>query len=347
MKRKIIWGAGMIAIALAVGVSGLLLNPDPLIHTVIDKVVATRSAASDVPDHRFEVLFCGTGSPNRTPTRGQPCLAVIAGGRLFLFDAGEGAIGALTEYNAPLARLDTIFLTHLHSDHISGLGEVLHNTWLYGRTGQIDVIGPPGTAEVLAGFSRVYKTDMAERQRVLGKENIDPKWAMGQARDVLAPEEETLVVYENDGVTIEAFRVEHLDWPDAYGYRVTFAGKTVVISGDTRKTTAVPRVAQGADLLIHEALNNDAMSTVAEALDKHDIGVPGNRMTRIAEAHTLTLEVAEMARDAQVDHLILTHLIPALPANALTDRYFTKGMRDIYDGKITVARDGMRIRLAH
>ena len=155
---------------------------------------------------------------------------------------------------------------------------------------------------------------------------------------MLAPETEPVVVYDVDAVKVEAFRVEHHDWDDAYGYRISCAGKVVVVSGDTSKTESVPRMAREADILIHEALNLKAMNTIAAALDLHDVGIPGDRMERIITAHTPTLEVAEVAQEAQVPHLILTHLIPALPANPIAERYFTMGMSDIYTGKLTVAR---------
>ena len=171
----------LVLVALAsMALGWVYYDPEPVIHTVIDYKVSSTARRNDLADDQFELLFVGTGSPNRAPDRGQPCLAFTAAGKLFLIDAGEGATGALTEFGAPLGKLDTIFLTHLHSDHISGLGEVMHNTWLYGRTDEIQVIGPPGTDDVLAGFAKVYEHDTHERQRVLGAENISTEVAMGK-----------------------------------------------------------------------------------------------------------------------------------------------------------------------
>ncbi len=287
----------IIGVGFGVALAGIVYKPAPLVRMVIEGVVTSRAAVSEVPEDRFELLFCGTGSPNRTPSRGQPCLAAIAGGRLFLFDAGEGAIGALTQYNAPLPFLDTIFLTHLHSDHISGVGEVLHNTWLFGRTQEVEVVGPPGTTAMLEGFSLAYEADILERQHLLGQNETYPELVMGNARDLTVPSDEMRVVYDQDGVTVEAFRVEHGEWFEAYGYRMTYAGKTVVISGDTRKTAVISSAAKGANLLIHEAVNVDAMDTIAQALKAHDMGIPSDRIAQITAVHTSTLEVAELARD--------------------------------------------------
>jgi ribonuclease Z len=145
----------------------------PIIYRAAENAVAAVVASTLQNESEFRLLFCGTGSPSRTPDRGQACTALVADGKLFLFDAGEGAIGRLSEYGAPSGRLQGIFLTHLHSDHISGVAEVLDNTWLYGRRTRADVIGPPGTSEMIDGFHAAYRHDLEERNRVLATENLD------------------------------------------------------------------------------------------------------------------------------------------------------------------------------
>ena len=163
------------ALSVALLSFGYLYSQDfrPLLFKVAEKKVSEIVASNTLDKNDFKLLFCGTGSPNRTVERGQPCTALIADGKLFLFDAGEGTIAKLIEYGAPIGQLKTIFLTHLHSDHISGVAEVLHNTALYGRRHEIETFGPPGTEKVAKGFELTYEEDLTERQRVLGPENLD------------------------------------------------------------------------------------------------------------------------------------------------------------------------------
>jgi ribonuclease Z len=346
MRRRLGWTIAVLGSVVLAGGSGAYLRPDLLVHSAIDHLATDRAVAGEVPESRFEVLFCGTGSPNRSPDRRQPCLAVVAGGRLFVFDAGEGAIGALTEYAAPLSRLDTVFLTHLHSDHISGLGELMHNSWLFGRTHAIEVVGPPGTANVVAGFTQVYSEDLVDREQLVDEQAFDGDLAMATPREVTLLDATPKVVFDRSGVRVEAFPVDHMEWPPAFGYRVHFGGKTLVLSGDTRRADSVSRAATGADLLIHEALSEEALARIARALDRDDLGVPSSRLEKIAGVHTTTIEVAQLAAAAGVPRLAITHMMPGLPPNWITDRYFRRGMESIYDGDITIARDGMRIRLA-
>jgi len=323
-------------------VFGYLYSQDfrPLVFKITEQKVAqmVENATPDKED--FKLLFCGTGSPSRNVHRAQPCTALVANGKLFLFDAGEGAIAKLMEYGAPVGALDTIFLTHLHSDHMSGVAEVLHNTALYGRRHQVDTLGPPGTQKLIEGFAMAYHDDLEERQRVLGAEKLDPGIVFSGAQDVLINKTEIKPLYKQDGLTISAFQIDHPDWPHAYGYKIEFNGKVIVISGDTRASDGIRTYAKGADILIHEALQADIFAHIGRQMDVQGASMSGDRFESIAAAHTTTIELAELSQQAQVKHLVITHLIPALPAIWLADRFFISGMDDIYDGKITIARDG-------
>lgn len=346
--KKLIKNTLFVLVTTVVMITGYLYSQDfrPVVYQAAENSVAKIVTSSSKIDNDFKLLFCGTGSPNRSPDRGQPCTALIAAGKLFLFDAGEGAIAKLTQYNAPLGQLHSIFLTHLHSDHISGVAEVLHNTWLYGRMHSVDTVGPPGTEQVVKGFEHSYSLDLHERMRVVGPENLDSATAFKGATDVIVEGNAAVVVYQDNGLVIRAFLVAHPDWPQAYGYRIEYRGKVIVISGDTRPSEGISRYAKGADILIHEALNTEVFDYVGEQMEAQGGPMPKDRIGRISSAHTSTLELAQIAEKADVSNLIITHLIPALPANWAADQFFTSGMSDIYKGNITVARDGQTIDVA-
>lgn len=337
-----------IVTALAVIFAIYLFSQDfrPLIYASAKKSVADVINSSQVDENAFRLLFCGTGSPNRTTDRGQPCTALVADGKLFLFDAGEGALGKLTEYGAPLGSLHGIFLTHLHSDHISGVAEVLHNTWLYGRMSSTEIIGPPGTREVIQGFEAAYLQDLDERTHTLGPDAADKSLAFTGARDVLVEGESADLVYQANGLTIRAFLVDHPTWPQAYGYRIEHKGKVVVISGDTRASDGIRKHAKNADILIHEAINSEIFGYVGDQMVEQGGAMSKGRMDIIESVHTPTLELATIAQNAGVRKLIITHLIPAMPAVWFVDKFFTAGMDDIYKGELTIARDGQWIEVS-
>jgi len=343
MKKLLLAGALLVVLAATL----LWFNVDrrSLMQSQIDDNVQQGIDSQNISPTRFEVIFCGTGSPQYNSDRSQPCTGVVAGGRFFLFDAGQGVAQQLNATLAPYQKLSTVFLTHLHSDHMSGLADVLHNGWLLGRQDLVTVVGPPGTERLLAGIALSFGADIKERQRVLGSEYIEADTALGVAREITIEGSAALTVFDQDGVTIHAFRVEHPDWSHAYGYRLEFAGKSIVISGDTRYTAAIGQHAQDADLLIHEVVNLEMMAMAAKSLAKYESVVAPERMALISAVHTPTLQVAQAAVDARAKTLVLTHLIPPIPASGFVESIFIEGMDDIYGGEIIVARDGMRLTL--
>lgn len=343
MYRKLFLGLSLLVIISI----GILHGYDyrPLVKRLIVKTVERNSSAVDVDPDTVEILFCGTGSPNRNPYRASPCLALIAYGKLYLFDAGEGAIAKLYEYQAPVLRLEKVFLTHLHSDHMSGVAEVLHNTWLYGRQQSVELVGPPGTENLLDGMRLSYGEDIKERMHVLGPDGVSMETAFPAAREVRVQTGKIQIVHEDKDLTIEAFPVLHPHWDHAYGYRISVAGKSIVVSGDTRPSESVRTYAENSDYLIHEAFNRDMMSKVGETLEQINVPISAARIERIGDVHTDTIALAKLAQQSKTQHLVLTHLIPPVPDTFPARRAFMSGMSEYYSGRITMAYDGMRISL--
>ena len=344
--RKILIGLGALV---AIGVAAFFWvqnNKMALIKSQIDRNIEAMLETQTFPASRFEVVFCGTGSPQYNPDRGQPCLGVIVGGRFFLFDAGQGSAWQLTEYGLPFLSLDTIFITHLHSDHMSGVADVIHTGWIQGRTHIVDVVGPPGTDALLDGIYEAYKDDVDERVNAMGEGSLlEGQYAFGASHEVDIEADEVVTVFDEDGILIQAFKVDHPDWSAAFGYRVDFGGKSIVISGDTKYTKAIGKHAQGVDYLIHEVINMEMMRSAGSAMEKHGAGITPERLELIAAVHTPTLEVAQSAVDANAKTLVLTHLIPPIPASTFVESAFVEGMDKVYEREIIVARDGMRLTL--
>ncbi|MEL7541541.1 MAG: MBL fold metallo-hydrolase, partial [Pseudomonadota bacterium] len=149
-------------VLIVLGFVGFNLFKEQIVERAFQRAVdqnagVDRSAA--LPDG-LHVYMCGTGSPMPDATRAGPCLGVLAGDRAFVFDVGSGGVRNLGSMGFPMARIDSVYLTHLHSDHIDGLGEFLLMSWMNGnRSEPTPVRGPIGTAEVVAGFNAAYRID--------------------------------------------------------------------------------------------------------------------------------------------------------------------------------------------
>jgi ribonuclease Z len=198
----------------------------------------------------FKVTLLGTGTPIPSADRFGPCTLVEAGDLKLLIDAGRGATIRLSQLGIAIGRVDALLLTHFHSDHTIGIPDIWLTGWLeshFGtRTTPFRVIGPPGAKKLMENLERAYALDIKIR---IADEKLPP------AGVAVAVEEfdRDGVVYEKDGLKVIAFEVDHGDViKPAYGYRVEYAGRVAVISGDTRYNENVIRYSAGADLLVHE-----------------------------------------------------------------------------------------------
>jgi ribonuclease Z len=297
-------------------------------------------------------------------TRANACAAVIAGGRVVVIDAGPGAWGRLAGANIPGAKIDTVLLTHLHSDHIGDLGEVATQSWLGGRKVPLQVYGPPapqaserttdaegeifgvvGTEAVVKGFAEAYNSD-AEFRIAQGHDLVPTEAARMIGHDVARPgPEEAVTVYDRDGLKIQAFLVNHDPVEPAYGYRIEYGGRAAVISGDTARVENMVRFSKGADVLVHETLNRDMVEMLAKALDASGNSRAGTMARQVIAYHTSPVEAAAIAKEAGVPLLVFTHEVPPL-RNALMRKMFMRGVKDARGpGKTILGRDGLLISL--
>jgi ribonuclease Z len=294
----------------------------------------------------LNVVLCGTGSPLADPERAGACTAVLAGGEFVLVDVGPGAWETVDLADLPTGALSAVLLTHFHSDHIGDLGETVTQSWIAGRSRPLEVYGPAGTARVVEGFVDAYAQD-ADYRTAHHDEQYMPRAAAGVVAKEIALGEAAdadAVVFDRNGLRVTMFRVQHDPVRPAVGYRFDYRGRAVVVSGDTAKSASVQRHAQGADLLIHEALQRDMMGRVAAVAERSGNARLGKMAHDTLSYHASPVEVAEIARDAGVVTLVFTHLVPA-PRNFVLRRMFLAGVSDVFAGEVVLGTDGMRFSL--
>ncbi len=344
MKKLLI----AVLIVAAGGAIGFWIFGEQIILSQMHKIASSSMKGErldNLPDG-LHVMLCGAGSPMPDPKRAGPCTLVVAGKQVFVFDIGSGAAGNIGPSGIPLGKVQRVFLTHFHSDHIDGLGELSLLNWAAGaRAAPLPVHGAQGVETVVLGFNLAYGLDFGYRVAHHGEEVIPPAGAGSLAVPFRSPNDDELIrVFERDGVTVSAFRVPHDPIEPAVGYRVEYKGRSLLISGDTDKSANLQKFAQGVDLLIHEALAPHlvmVMRSAAEEAGQHRLVTI---FDDILDYHASPVEVAEIARDAKVGHLLYYHIVPALPVKPM-ERIFLKGVSDVYDGPLTVGKDGTAVSL--
>jgi ribonuclease Z len=337
----------VVAVLVALSVLGFMMRAS--LATYVMKAAASRAIRADfvssLPDG-LHLILCGAGSPLPDPRRSGPCVAVVAGRSLFVVDAGSGAARNLQRMRVPNGEIASLFLTHFHSDHIDGLGELAMMRWVAAANREpLPVYGPAGVEEVVAGFNRAYRLDSEYRTAHHGNAVAPPQGAGMRAHPIEVPADGTAVtVWSEDAVRITAFGVDHEPVSPAVGYRFEYRDRSLVISGDTKKMETVSKQATGVDLLVHEALAAHLVAILNRSADEAGNEIVTRITHDIPEYHTTPIEAAEVARTAGVRALLYYHIVPALPLPGL-EAAFLRGVKEAYDGPVVVGRDGTMVSL--
>ncbi len=288
----------------------------------------------------LEVVFLGTGSPIPSADRCGSGAVVIAGDTHVLVDCGWGSARRLMPSGIQPARVDTAIFTHMHTDHMTDVPDFLFLRWVTGATKPLRVYGPEGTQEMIDGFMMALRRDIGFRIAHHG-DGLPRAGIEVEVTEVTATNnaEEFLDI---GGLKLEAFLVDHFPVVPAFGYRASYEGRSVVFSGDTSKCDSLTEASRGADMLVCEALNMTMLQRTITAI-KPTSPVQAGNLEDVPSYHITTLEVAETARDAGVGEVVLTHVIPAIVSEDAMEAAFVQGMSDVYKGRITVARDTMRL----
>ena len=341
MKKLILFGLGLLIVLFA---ARKLVLPK-IAERGFERVLSERLGAAPAKlEDGIHVYICGAGSPLFDAKRSGPCIAVQAGQKSFIFDAGTKGSQNLAPMGFPLGKADGIFLTHLHSDHIDGLGQMLLGTWINsGRTQPTKVYGPVGTAQVVEGFNMAYQIDSTYRTAHHGVAVANPD-SFGATAHEINLSNGSKVVYDQGGVKITATMVTHEPVHPAFGYRVDYKDRSIYISGDTAYDPRIADYAKDVDVMFHEALNMEMVQSMEAMAKKNGAKGLEKILFDIQDYHTSPVDAAKTAKQANADALVLYHIVPMLPNDLLIPMY-VKGMDAEFDGKITVSQDGTVVRL--
>jgi ribonuclease Z len=293
----------------------------------------------------LHVGLCGAGSPLPAPKASGPCVAVVANGALYVVDVGTDSPRNLTRMGWAASALEGVFITHFHSDHIDGLGELMTLRWAGGSfESPLPVYGPTGIERIVDGFNEAYAQDFIYRQAHHGDSVAPLSAAGGVSQPFRKPAPgKSVTLLDKDGLTIEAFSVTHTPVDPAVGYRFSYKGRTVVISGDTIKDQNIVDMAKGADLLVHEALAANLVALINEGARNNQQANLVKITHDIPDYHATPKDAAETAAEAGVGHLLYYHIVPALLVPG-QERLFLKGAQDVFE-KYTIGYDGVAFSL--
>lgn len=271
---------------------------------------------------RTRLILLGTaGGPTPKKTRAASSQVIVAGDRAYVVDCGNGVARQLVLAGIPLAAIRHVFITHHHSDHSADYGTLLLLAWGDALKTRVDTWGPPPLARMTSLFFEMSRPDLSVREKDEGRPPLQP---LVHAHEITRGGR----VFEDDRVTVRCCLVDHPPVPVALAYRFDAPDRSIVISGDTRRSANLIALASNADVLVHEALYvSRAPGTEGSALRRH-----------VLASHTPVEDVGRIATEARVKMLVLSHFVPG-ETPPVSDDEWLAGARQHYAGPIVVGRD--------
>lgn len=278
-----------------------------------------------------KVILLGTGTPNPDPNHAGSSIAIVVDNNAYIVDFGAGIVRQAAKMtpqyggNYPqlaAKNLKIAFLTHLHSDHTIGFPDLLLTPWVLERDVPLKVFGPVGTKNLTDNITEAYNADIDYRLNGLEPAN-EHGWKV-ETNEF----SEDGIIYVDSLIKVEAFKVVHGTWPNAFGFRFTTPDKTIVISGDTRPCDNILEYSREADILIHEVYSYFRWTKRNEFWKNYH-----------KSNHTSTYELAELASKAKPGKVVLYHLL----FWGDTEEDLLKEIGEKYDGEVIVGHDFMVI----
>jgi ribonuclease Z len=270
----------------------------------------------------LKLTTLGTGSPIPDPSRAGPSTLVQAGGMNLLFDCGRGVLMRLAGAGHFPGMLHRVFLTHMHSDHVTDLNDLVTTRWAMSPVpNPLPLTGPPGTAALVDRTISMLVDDVG--YRIAHHDDLDepPRCDVTEVLDGVALD---------GAVTVTAAPTDHRPVTPTVGYRIEHDGRSVVIAGDTVPCDGLDRLCAGADVYVQTVVRADLVRQI-----------PSARLQDILDYHSTIEQAAETAARAGVRTLVLTHMVPAV-APGTEDEWIALAAT-AFDGEIVLAHDLLAI----
>jgi ribonuclease Z len=343
-QYRVAIAAGVVLVA---ATSMAMLSPG-VQQTIFDRAAQNKASVvntAPLADDALRVAICGSSAPLPSAARAKSCVAVFAGGKFYVVDAGPESVENLVLWGIPLSQIGGVLLTHFHSDHIGDLGELNLQTWAGGRPATLTVYGGPGVDRVVEGFNEAYRLDQGYRTEHHTARILPPAtWPMVAQTITMngeptAAKDRSRLVLDDGSLRITAIEVDHAPISPAYAYRFDYKGRSVVVTGDLKYHPALAKSARGVDVIVSEAISLQMTRSLGLGAKTGGRSQTASIMHDIEDYHLTPEQAARIANEAGAKMLVFYHLLPA-PDGYLARQVFGRGVSEVRAAGWTIADDG-------
>lgn len=267
----------------------------------------------------MDIVLTGTGSPLPDANRAGPSTLIKAGDTHILVDAGRGVVMRMAGGGSLPAFLAAVLVTHLHSDHICDLNDVITTHWVMTRgNAELAVYGPPGTAQFVERQLHALEADIGYR--------IEHHDALTNGPRVRVTEVAPGEGFSVNDVQVTTAATAHAPVRPTIGYRLEHNGSSAALVGDTIPCEGVDQLAAGADAYVQSVIRRDLVEQT-----------PNDMIQDILDYHSGAVEAAQTAARAGAKRLVLTHMVPAPTAEQYSE--WIALAAEHYEGEIVIGDD--------
>ena len=289
------------------------------------------NAANGLPNpDSLRVFICGSASPVGVTGRAQACVAIITPTHFYIFNSGAGSTSNASRAGLPLSRLQGIFLTHLHANHIAEIYELNLASWGYESVTALQVYGPKGVRRVVSGINETYAQDIDYRVARHGGNLLDPKLAKLKAKAF-----GKRTVLEDGELTITALLANQKTASPSISYRIDYRGRSVFISGESQADRSAWITSESVDLMLLDALSLPLMKAAQKAATTAGLNWQAKILANAEQYHASTGSLVGLQKNLNAKMVALYHLVPA-PENLIMSKVFERDLSDNF----VFARDG-------
>ncbi len=295
--------------------------------TSLQPACTSISSVASAAAPRSRLILLGTGGgPTPKPNRSAPAQVIVVNDASYVIDCGDGVARQMVLAKLKLAGIRSIFLTHQHSDHNADYGNLVLLAWAADLSRRIDAYGPPPLKDMTRLFLEMNDYDIRTR---IGDEGRPPLGGLIVPHEISAGG----LVMEDENVRVTAALVDHPPVVPAFAYRFDCPDRSIVFSGDTRPSGNLARLAEGADILVHEVMYLPGLEQIIAA-------EPNARTLRehLLASHSTTEQVGRIASEAGVKTLVLSHFVPG-GSPFLKDEIWFDAVRPYFSGNLIIGRD--------